>query len=138
VPPHVLVALRIRGHGQLGHRDPGADEVEPRAGAGETAAADRHQVGKRRESQIAVDRAVELGGVRRRGDELTAVGREPPGPAAALIAAQVQLAAPAVDADLCLEPPRPERVEGVEPVVEPVRLRIDAELNSPRSNPLGS
>jgi len=49
------VALAVRPHAEVGYRDPGRDQLDRTATLEQTVAEDRHQIGHRRETKIAVE-----------------------------------------------------------------------------------
>src|SRR2546425_6650155 len=109
---------------QVRHRDPGHQEVDWSASLEQPVAQHGHRVGKRREGQVAVQRAVDRGHVAAGWRQVyLAAGGRAGGPPSAAQSPQVQLALPPLAPGDDEETRRDIAGQGLELVIQPVARR---------------
>jgi hypothetical protein len=134
IPADVLVSLTGRLKAQVGNRHPGHEKVDLGRYFVQCVASDGHQIGQRRQSEIAVQSPSEHSDVAAGGWESHAAlvrGLTPPIPAAIMV--KLKPPTPPLTADLNAEASRDEVLPNVQPVVEPIRQRVNTNLSTYRT-----
>jgi hypothetical protein len=133
----VLVSLRVRLKHEIGDGDPRCNYVRHTRLGEQVEAANGHQVGQRRESEVAVSRLVQsdragAGRTQRRGSSI--LDARPPVAASSVL--QTKRTAPPAPNNPKVKHSRDEAGRGVEAVVEAIGRRISAHLSTRRPEPV--